>query len=100
MPSQTANGCKLCSLYVRVQCESGRDDNQIGKSTVESLLSCQISQYVHLVSTSFLSYQVRICECDVDLAVEVGKSSGCFVAKWCEKHIAGHTWIMFVKMLC
>ena len=88
--SQNTNGYKLCSLYVRVQCECGGEGNRIGKSVLEALLGCQISQYVHLVSTPFPSYKVRIRECDVDLAVKVGKSTGCFVAKWCDKRVAGH----------
>ena len=63
--SQTGSGCELCCLYVRVQCESGSDGSRIGKSKLESLLGCQISRYVHLVSTPFPSYKVKIRKCDV-----------------------------------
>ena len=73
----------MCECSVKVEV-------RIGKSVLEALLGCQISQYVHLVSTPFPSYKVRIRECDVDLAVKVGKSTGCFVAKWCDKRVAGH----------
>ena len=81
--------CVACMCRC-MQCESGSDGSRIGKSKLESLLGCQISQYVRLVSTPFLSYKVKIRECGVDLAVEVGKSSGCFVAKWCDKQVASH----------
>ena len=43
-----------------------------------------------LVSTPFTSYKVKIRECDVDLAVEVGKIFGCFVVKWYDKQVASH----------
>ena len=76
-------------IYVRVQGEYGGVDN-LGKSKLGFLLGCQISQYIHLGNTPFPSYKVKISECDFESAVKVGMSSGCFVARWCDKQTAGH----------
>ena len=78
--SQSLSKFKLCCLYVRVQGECGGVDN-LGKSKLESLVGCQISQYIHLGNTPFPSYKVKISECDFESAVKVGMSSGCFVAR-------------------
>ncbi len=71
---------KFCSLYMRVA-EMGHD-NHIGKSKLESLLECSVSQYVRLVDFPFPSFKVRISECDVQSAMAAGAKSGCFVAPW------------------
>ena len=69
---------KFCSLYVRVS-------GDVGKSKVESLLGCEVLQYVRLISNPTPSYKVKIKEGDLDSVLANGRSEGCFVARWCDK---------------
>ena len=87
--SQTGSGCKMCCLYVRMLGGSGCEGIHFGKSNLEAMLGCQVLQYVRLVSTPSASYKVKIRECDIDQAVNVGKMSECFVAKWYHKQVDG-----------
>ena len=58
------------SLYVRV---SG---DVVGKSKLESLLGCEVLQYVRLISNSTPSYKVKIKEGDLDSALAKGRREG------------------------
>ena len=69
---------KFCLLYVRVSGDTG-------KSKLESLLGCEVLQYVRLISNPMPSYKVKIKEGDLDSALANGRSEGCFVARWCDK---------------
>ena len=57
------------------------ENNQIGKSTLESLLACDVLQHVHPVNGPFLSFKVRIPESNLNSAIAAGRKSRCFVAK-------------------
>ena len=70
---------KFCSLYVRVS-------GDVGKSKLESLLGCEVLQYVRLISNPTPSYKVKIKEGNLDSALANGRSEGCFVARWCDKN--------------
>ena len=71
---------KFCSFYVRVldRCQDGR----MGKSELESLLGCSVTQYVRLVDVPFPSFKVKISESDACTALVAGSKGECFVAPW------------------
>ena len=56
--SNQSGAGKFCSMYARVQ---NKNLEYVRKSLFESLLGCQISQYVLLVNTpATTSYRVRV----------------------------------------
>ena len=77
----TTNQTKCCSLYVRLD---GRgSDDPVGKSLLESLLECTVSQYARLSGTPSPSFKVKVLESDAQSALAAGVSKpGCFVARW------------------
>ena len=74
---------KFCSFYVWVldRCQDGR----MGKSELESLLGCSVTQYVQLVDVPFPSFKVKISESDACTALVAGSKGECFVAPWVDR---------------
>ena len=71
---------KCCSLYVRLD---GRgSDDHVGKSLLESLLECTVSQYACLMGTPSPSFKVKVLESDAQSVLAAGAKPGCFVARW------------------
>ena len=72
---------KLCTLYVRVP-EGGSEVSHIGKARLESLLDCEVPQYVCIKQLP-PSFKVKILESCLQSAVDSGRRHGCFVDRWC-----------------
>ena len=72
---------KLCTLYVRVP-EGGSEVSHIGKARLESLLDCEVPQYVCIKQLPS-SFKVKILESCLQSAVDSGRRHGCFVDCWC-----------------
>ena len=77
----TTTQTKCCSLYMRLD---GRgSDDHVGKSLLESLLECTVSQYARLSGTPSPSFKVKVLESDAQSPLAAGVSKpGCFVARW------------------
>ena len=73
----------FCLIYVRAVGGMLSGENHLGKDKLESLLACEVLQYVCLGDRSFPSFKVRIRESDLECAMAEGKMSGCVVVKWC-----------------
>ena len=57
----------------------------MGKSELESLLGCSVTQYVRLVDVPFPSFKVKISESDACTALVAGSKGECFVAPWVDR---------------
>ena len=73
---------KLCTVYERIL-EVGPEVGHIGKARLESLLACEVPQYVCIKEHPLPSFKVKIRESCLQSAVESGRRSGCFVDRWC-----------------
>ena len=73
------------NLFVKLNSGMSGDHKLIGKSRLESLLACKVSQYVCLKDDPFPAYKVSIQESDLKSAIAAGTKAGCFVAQWCNK---------------